>query len=96
MYGLEREQENYIPLALYNSDYFLVEKKLILLPFCHVKFPFWHIIEPISIKNKNYMKEKGNLSEAKCSWSDRQKMGRDKWITQLLKSSPATKNWIVQ
>lgn len=42
------------------------------------------------------MKEKWNLSEAECSLSERQKMGRDNWIKQLLKSSQAAKDWTVQ
>lgn len=42
------------------------------------------------------MKENWNLSEVECSLPDRQKMGKDNWIMQLLKSSPAVKYWIVQ
>lgn len=51
LYSFSKKKSSYvwfikreIVLALYNSDYFLVEKILILLPFCHAKFPFWHFI----------------------------------------------------
>lgn len=59
MYDLEGEQENYTLLALHNSDYFIVEE-IKPSPFSPCKTPILtlDVIEPISIKNKNYMKEK--------------------------------------
>lgn len=42
------------------------------------------------------MRENRNLSKGERSLPDRQKMGRDNWIMQLLKSSPAVTDCIAQ
>lgn len=70
------------PFLLLTSSYFDISSYLSYWTNCN--------------KEQGLHERKWNLSKGECSLPDRQKMGRDKWIMQSLKSSAAVTDCIAQ